>query len=84
MTEGANPEPLVRLSFEGNGPMLLETAGPATIRRDGRTERVERATILLCRCGHSGTKPYCDGTHRRAGFVAPPGDLEIASAPDAP
>ena len=45
------------------GPVLLLDA-------EGREFRAERATVALCRCGGSMTKPFCDGTHSKAGFRA--------------
>lgn len=36
----------------------------------GRT--INRVTeVFLCRCGESKNKPYCDGSHKAAGFRAP-------------
>jgi CDGSH-type Zn-finger protein len=32
---------------------------------------VQRSTIALCRCGRSRIRPFCDGTHKQAGFTAP-------------
>lgn len=35
---------------------------------DGEVKATPRV-YSLCRCGASSTKPYCDGTHSRIGFV---------------
>jgi CDGSH-type Zn-finger protein/uncharacterized Fe-S cluster protein YjdI len=52
-----------------NGP--LGVAGPVEIiSGTGHTiDRIENTA--LCRCGHSGRKPFCDGSHARYGFTAP-------------
>jgi CDGSH-type Zn-finger protein/uncharacterized Fe-S cluster protein YjdI len=51
-----------------NGP--LEVLGNLELcAGTGRTiKRVSE--VYLCRCGHSKNKPYCDGSHAAAGFVA--------------
>jgi CDGSH-type Zn-finger protein len=38
---------------------------------DARGAPRDDASVVLCRCGHSSNKPYCDGTHRHIGFVDP-------------
>jgi CDGSH-type Zn-finger protein len=47
------------------------TGAVRVVDADGNEYDVsEKKTIALCRCGGSTTKPFCDGTHSKAGFEA--------------
>jgi CDGSH iron-sulfur domain-containing protein 3 len=60
----------VTIKARANGPYKVE--GPVRVIDADGNEFVlpEGSGIALCRCGHSRTKPFCDKTHRRIGFVA--------------
>lgn len=49
-----------------NGPLLVY--GNITIKKADGTERRDSKVTAFCRCGDSGNKPFCDGTHRKNGF----------------
>ena len=53
-----------------DGPLIVRGDFRLT-DQDGAEIEPGRDTIALCRCGKSGIKPFCDGTHKRAGFSAP-------------
>lgn len=78
----ATPEEMARVSDEHEGPYISQVEnGPLKYRR-GRDERqgtlqgpdraeIEaRETVLLCRCGASERKPFCDGKHVAVGFTS--------------
>lgn len=45
------------------GPMLLR--GDHVVEDgEGRQHRTVRPVSALCRCGRTGTDPWCDGTHK--------------------
>ncbi|MFI7230526.1 ferritin-like domain-containing protein [Nonomuraea angiospora] len=52
---------------DGLASALWMTGGIPVTRSDGRPLET-RNRMTLCRCGHSGNKPLCDGTHREIGF----------------
>lgn len=48
-----------------DGPYMVE--GLTNLRnRNGAIET--KPMMALCRCGQSGNKPFCDGTHSKVGF----------------
>ena len=58
----------LHISPQKNGPLAV-TGNLEVITGTGHT--VDRITqTRLGRCGHSSNKPFCDGSHEKAGFVA--------------
>ncbi len=69
-----------RIKITRNGPYLVTGNVPIQIQiiatdadgepnawiEGGAVEAPDR--YLLCRCGHSANKPFCDGTHAKIGF----------------
>ena len=59
-----------------DGPLAIDPQpnGPLSVRGNleitsGTGRVVARVTAaVLCRCGGSASKPFCDGTHARIGF----------------
>jgi CDGSH-type Zn-finger protein/uncharacterized Fe-S cluster protein YjdI len=60
-----------------NGPLAIE--GAFTIRASDGGARHYAVKATLCRCGASGRKPFCDGSHRRIGFRSAP-DGEVSGS----
>jgi CDGSH-type Zn-finger protein len=75
-----DPTEDMKITVTENGPYLVAGSIPMarqTIVADEEGNSVEwragdqfetQASCALCRCGQSGNKPYCDGSHRLADF----------------
>ena len=50
-----------------DGPLMVE-GDVEVFAADGSLIKKE-AKMWLCRCGLSSKKPFCDGTHKKAGFT---------------
>jgi CDGSH-type Zn-finger protein len=58
----------VSITCINNGP--LRVSGKIALR-DAQGNALDlsgQEAVSLCRCGASGNKPFCDGSHRRTGF----------------
>lgn len=62
------PEGVVEITVRDDGP--YKVTGPVRIvDADGAIFDVEPDRVVaLCRCGQSRSKPFCDATHKEAGF----------------
>jgi CDGSH-type Zn-finger protein len=74
------PTPLPRVTFVKDGPIRIR--GPVDLR-DHRNEPIASSghgVVVLCRCGHSARKPFCDGSHARVGFRSGADPAETGAA----
>lgn len=62
-SEGAEE---VRVGLRSRGPLKIE--GPLRVLGASGGTLFEGREVFLCRCGASGSKPYCDGSHNRVGW----------------
>jgi CDGSH-type Zn-finger protein len=58
----------VTISILDNGPFLVK-GEVSIVDGDGQAFPAQKQ-VALCRCGASANKPFCDGAHAKAGFVA--------------
>ena len=69
-----------KITIRPNGPYIARGGIPLVRKSEVMSEHGEpltwkkeavlstESTYRLCRCGHSKTKPFCDGTHTLVDF----------------
>lgn len=64
--------PSITIKVRDNGPYFISLDdAPHVLIVDAAGNRLEPTPgrgVVLCRCGHSSRKPFCDGTHRTVEF----------------
>ncbi|MEM1439940.1 MAG: CDGSH iron-sulfur domain-containing protein [Pseudomonadota bacterium] len=73
------PEMAAKITPIPDGPLVIEEAPP--ILGDGGKPISTGGRGALCRCGASKMKPWCDGSHKAAGFSSAPTDATLRDQP---
>ncbi|MCZ2402983.1 CDGSH iron-sulfur domain-containing protein [Paenarthrobacter sp. Z7-10] len=60
-------EPQAAVVVCPDGPLLIR-GDFEIVSSSGELLPRQRKTVALCRCGATGIKPYCDGSHKLIGF----------------
>lgn len=61
------PVGAITMTMIPNGPMSVR--GTLNISLPDGNEVSREGDTFLCRCGQSQNKPFCDGSHTKAGWV---------------
>jgi uncharacterized Fe-S cluster protein YjdI len=64
--EEVNVEAETIVETTANGPLLVY--GNVAIKHVDGTVSKKNNVTAFCRCGASGNKPFCDGSHKKNGF----------------
>lgn len=70
---------MTTIKVRQNGSLLVEGDDVRLIDWNGDEYVLSKRPFALCRCGQSGRRPFCDGSHKHCGFEA----AEAAPGPDA-
>ncbi len=76
--------PNTRITVMPNGSLRVEGEFEI-VDAEGRAYGLSgRTRVSLCRCGQSGNRPFCDGTHKTCGFEAPSAAFDLPAPKPAP
>lgn len=62
-----------QINIRENGPLVVKNV--RSFRLPDGSEAEEKAIRVLCRCGQSKNKPFCDGSHNDSGFDGSASDV---------
>ncbi len=73
----------VTITVREDGPYLVTGPIVLTDSEGNEYDLRDKDRVKLCRCGGSTTKPFCDGTHSKAGFEAAERAVRMEAEADA-
>ncbi len=56
----------IKTEVMANGPLMVY--GEIEVKMPDGSTTTKKKAAAFCRCGYSGNKPFCDGSHSREGF----------------
>ena len=62
----SSKEIMAQIEILPNGPILVY--GTIEVKDKAGNKTLKNNTTAFCRCGHSGNKPFCDGSHVKKEF----------------
>ncbi|MGI9176633.1 MAG: CDGSH iron-sulfur domain-containing protein [Pirellulales bacterium] len=67
--------PCVTIRCRENGPLVVELPADVGLLVTDHLGQAfplptHKRAVALCRCGHTGSRPFCDGSHKAGGFAA--------------